>query len=104
MILTVQPATPIITARKDGSGYDVSAPYSGHNIQLQIGNVSLAFDDRNVWRASRDDVDYPGIVMEFMEYADCPVRLDGDDCPKCTSAAETLLFALAADMGFTVSR
>lgn len=103
MILTIQLAAPIVEPKPDGSGYEILTAYDGHNIQLQIGNVSIAFDGRNEFKAIGDEA-YCDPIMEFSGYHDCPVRLDGDDCPKCDDVAETILFALAADLGYTVSK
>lgn len=103
MILTVQPADPIVTPRTDGTGFDVRTAYSGHHANLVIGNVSIAFDGRNEWRGDEDS-SATGVVMQFAEYHDSPVRLDNVDCPRCDDVAETILFALAADLGYTLSK
>lgn len=103
MLLTVQLADPVRRPHSDGTGYDIRNAYNGHNIGLKIGNVSIAFDDRDVWECPDDDgVCSP--VLQFSEYRDCPVQLDGVDCPKCDNVAETIMFALAADLGYTVSK
>lgn len=106
MKLTIQTAEPSL--RKVGEAYELALPYDGHHVQLQVGNVSIAFDGRNQHQhicaadATRDS-DCSGYLLQFGAYEDCPVRLDGDDCPKCETVAETLLFALAADLGYIIS-
>lgn len=100
MILTVQPARPILITRTDGMGYELRTAYDGHHCQLQIGNVSIAFDGRNNWKAQEG---YDGIVIEFGSLKDDPVRLDGVSCPPGDTVAETILLALAADLGYTVN-
>ena len=103
LTLTVQLAAPVRRPHSDGTGYDIRNAYNGHHVQLQIGNVSIAFDDRDVWLCP-DDGSYASPVLQFSENTDCPVRFDGDDCPKCDDVAETIMFALAADLGYTVSK
>lgn len=103
MILTIQTAAPILSNDGDGSGFTVCMPYDGHNARLTIGNVSIAFDGRNGWKRPDND-SYDGFCMEFAEYRDDPVRLGGDSCPSCDDVAETIMYALAADLGYTVSK
>jgi hypothetical protein len=103
MLLTVELAAPVRRPHSDGTGYDVRNAYNGHHLHLEIGNVSIAFDDRDVWLCPADGShDRP--VLQFGEYTDDPVRLDGTSCPRCKDTAETLLFALAADLGYTLSK
>ena len=102
MLLTIQPAAPIVKPKPDGTGYDIRNSCSGHRVQLQIGNVSIAFNDRNEFKAIGDET-YPEPVMQFAEYTDYPVRLGGIDCQR-GNVAETLMFALAADLGYYVSK
>ena len=103
MTLTVQLADPIRRPHGDGTGYDVRNAYNGHNIGLKIGNVSIAFDGRDVWSALEGETCHD-TVMQFAEYRDDPVRLDGVSRSKCHDVAETILRALAADLGYTVSK
>ena len=100
--LSIEPAKPVFVARSDGSGYYIRRE-GEHRASLLIGNVSLAFDGRNNF-VGQGTFNFDRERIELSEYGDCPVRLDGVDCPKCADAAETLLFALAADLGYTVSR
>jgi len=99
MDLVVELAKPVLQVKRDGTGYETRR-VGEHCASLTIGNVSLAFDGRNNWDG-RFDVDRE--VIELMEYSDDPVRLNNVSCPGGDSIAEKLLFALAADLGYTVS-
>lgn len=84
----------------DGTGFKVSTGYGGNYAVLKIGNVSLAFDDRNEWEAKEG---YSGFNIERSELTDDPVSLhdksvadlDGNSDP-----AYRLLVALASDLGY----
>lgn len=103
MLLTVSLATPIRRPNSDGTGYSIRNAYCGHGLQLQIGNVSIAFDGRDVWECADGDT-YGNPILQFSEYTDCPIRLGNDDCPKCADSSEALLFALAADLGYSIRK
>ncbi len=103
MLLTVQLAASVRRPHSDGTGHDIRNAYNGHTLHLQIGNVSIAFDGRDVWLCP-DDGSYHAPVLQFSEDTNCPVRLDGYDCPKCDDVAETIMFALAADLGYTLTK
>ena len=103
MTLTVDLANPVRRPHSDGTGYDIRNAYNGHNLQLQIGNVSIAFDGRDVWMCP-DGESYGSPILQFSEYRDDPVQLDGVSRSKCPDVAETILRALAADLGYTVSK
>ncbi len=103
MILTIQLASPKLVAKPNGFGYELFMGINGHHVQLQIGDVSVAFDGRNNWQG-HEDGSYSNAVMQFSELHDCPIRLDNEDCPPCDDTAETLLFALAANLGYTLSK
>ncbi len=96
MKLTVQPAKPFLVDKT--SGYEIRIPNCGHHVQLQIGSVSIYFDDCNNYEGNVN-----GVVMEFSESFYCPVRLNGDECPK-GDVAEIIMFAIAADLGYTLSK
>lgn len=87
-------------SKSDGSGYTVY-PSRGAHVHLQVGNVSVAFDDRNIFHA---DGDYSGIVVQVGPLTDDPVRLNGESVTVGDSPAEKLLRALAADLGYRISR
>ena len=96
--LRIELAKPVLQVQPDGVGYETRR-VGNHRANLHVGNVSLAFDGRNNWDG-RFDVDRE--VIELSEYHDDPVRLGSVSCPGGDSVAETLLFALAADLGYTV--
>jgi hypothetical protein len=98
--LQITLAKPVLLPKTDGTGYDFCR-VGEHHAVLKIGNVSLAFDGRNNWD-ERDDC--TGEVIELMEYHDDPVRLDNEAVRGGEGPAEKLLFALAADLGYCVSR
>jgi len=102
MRLTVELAKPRMTTMTDGKGFTLHTAYDGHRVQLSIGNVSVAFDGRNVFEPT-GCMFAGGDVYQFGNYADDPVRLfntpvAGESC------AEKLLMALAVDLGYSVSR
>ncbi len=66
MTLTVQLAAPIRRPHSDGTGYDVRNAYGDHRLQLQIGNVSIAFDDRDVWLSPAGET-HLGVGIIFKE-------------------------------------
>jgi hypothetical protein len=88
--------------KMDGTGYEFVVGYNDHKGHLQIGNVSVAFDDRNNFRCGDDE--YSGAVAQVEENRDDPVRLNGQSVPKLRDPAEMLMRALAADLGFTVTK
>ena len=95
-------AKPVMTPKSDGTGYE-TCRFGEHHANLQIGNVSLAFDGRNNWDGSED---CRGEMIELMDYHDDPVRLnnEGVEGPAGRdSVAELLLYALAADLGYLVT-
>lgn len=92
----------MLVAKPDGSGYDVRRE-GEHRANLRIGNVSLAFDGRNNF-VSHDVYNFDRERIELSEYRDCPVRLNCVDFNSGSNPAESLLLALAADLGFHVSR
>jgi hypothetical protein len=102
MKLTIQLANAVLLPLPDGSGYTVDR-VGEHCAWLAVGDVTVAFDGRNNWHGD-PDMDLRAEIIELSEYKDDPVRLDDVSCPKCDDPAETLLFALAANLGYTVSR
>lgn len=106
MKLTIQPATPVLRPLSDGTGFELCRE-GEYRASLTIGNVSVAFDGRNNRRGIGR---YGGNQLDLSEYADDPVRLDGDsvadrDQPLGQAdSAVSLLHALAADLGYTVTR
>lgn len=80
----------------DGTGFKAVAGYNGHNAMLRIGNVSIAFDDRNDWKAKDG---YSGYIIKLEEYRDDPVRLNNQSVTDGASAAECIARALATDLG-----
>jgi hypothetical protein len=101
MKLTIQPATQVLRPKSDGTGFELCRE-GEHRAILAVGNVCVAFDGRNNWAGTEG---YSGEVIELAEYKDCPVRLGSVDCPKVgRDPAEILLCALAADLGYTVTR
>jgi hypothetical protein len=95
-----------VTPNSDGTGYTVQPAYAGHSVHLDIGNVSIVFDDRNIWAAPGNEV-YSSVVLQFAEYRDDPVRLCNAPMavnPGETGCAERIMRALAIDLGFTVKR
>jgi hypothetical protein len=92
-------AKTVMLPKSDGTGYE-TCRVGEHRATLQIGNVSLAFDGHNNWD-SREDC--RGEVIELMEHHDYPVRLRGGGVARCDSVAESLLYALAADLGYFVT-
>ena len=98
--LNIEPAKPVLVAKPDGSGYDVRTK-GEHHACLFIGNVSLAFDGRDNF-VPNPDLNLDRKRIELSEYRDCPVRLNGVDFNGGHNPAESLLFALAADIGFSV--
>jgi len=102
MILTIQTAVPVLNKIDNGMGYELRMPYGGHHAHLQIGNVSIAFDARNVFDRPADE-SYDGFCFEFGTYWDDPVRLNNVSC-NGDDIGETVMRALAADLGFTVSK
>jgi len=99
LTLTIQLAKPNLQPLRSGLGHTVYTAYDGHNAMLSIGNVSIAFDGRNLWEgeAGRGD------MYQFGEYTDDPVRLNGVSCPVGSNVAERIMRALAADLGYSVS-
>jgi len=98
VILTTQPKIDF-TDKLDGTGFNLCASHSGHHTQLQIGNVSVAFDDRNEFRGQDD---YSGYVIQLIELQDDPVRLNNQSVLPRPDVAEMLMRAIAADLGFSV--
>jgi len=102
-VLTIEQKAPELRVKPDGTGYDVHVPYNGTRAQLQIGNVSVAFDDRNGFRGE-DGETYGAVYVQLGENTDDPVRLNGGSVDPGRGCAEKLLYALAADLGFRVER
>jgi hypothetical protein len=98
--LNIEPAKPVLVAKPDGSGYEVRNE-GEHRASLHVGNVSLAFDGRNNF-VGDPDLNLDRERIELSEYRDCPVRLGRVDFNGGRNPAESLLFALAADLGFSV--
>ena len=98
MILNLQPNLRFAD-RCDGTGWDISAHYSGQQAQLQIGEISLAFDDRNQYQASGEG--HYGAVIRLGELTDDPVRYRGKSVAG-ESAEHKLLFALAEQLGYSL--
>ncbi len=98
--LTMQPKISF-QDKNDGTGFNVVAGYKDHLAQLQIGNVSIAFDDRNDWSANTE---YNGFIIRLGEFRYDPVRLNNESMRAGDSAAENILRALAADLGFDVTK
>ena len=78
-----------ISSPARGAGENAYDAEGGYHAVFSAGNVSIAFLNH-----------YDG--EELTVYKDCPVELDGVGCPNCDDPAETLLFALAADLGYTL--
>jgi len=101
--LTMRPNLKM-TTKMDGTGFELATGYGDHFGQLQIGNVSIAFDDRNGFVPSAGE-EYSGVCIELEEFHDDPVRLNGasvgsyDDC---NSAAYKILYALSKDQGYSL--
>jgi len=101
--LLIKLAKPVMMPKSDGSGYE-TCRVGEHRATLQIGNVSLAFDGRNQWDGRED---CRAEVIELSDYYDDPVRLNGNSVEGSegrNNPGEKLLFALAADLGYFVSR
>ena len=98
--LLIELAKPVLVAKSDGIGYDVRRE-GEHRAVLTIGNVSLAFDGHNNFVAV-PDANLDREVIELFDYADDPVRLGYASYNGGDSPAESLLFALAADLGYDV--
>ncbi|MHC4302537.1 MAG: hypothetical protein ACYS7Y_35200 [Planctomycetota bacterium] len=94
--------TPDIVMRdkRDGTGFEVCAG-TRNRAQLQIGNVSVAFDDHNDWVAEDG---FTGLNLVMSENRDDPVRLNGTSVHDVSDPADKLLFALAADRGFRLEK
>jgi hypothetical protein len=97
-VATVQLGLDLRT-KKDGSGYDVCVGRDP-KVHLQVGNVSVAFDDRNIFRAEEG---YSGCIVQVGAMTDDPVRLAGKSVLAGCSPAEKLLYALADDLGYSLS-
>jgi hypothetical protein len=98
--LTVQPNLVTVDCL-DGTGYKTGLAYDGNNAVLKIGNVSIAFDGRNNWRGEDG---HSGLVLQLQELTDDPVRLNNQSVrADSNSLAETIMRAIADDLGFTVS-
>lgn len=80
----------------DGTGGKLVAGYEGHHATLIIGNVSIAFDNRNEW-TGKDG--YSGYVIQLPVLTDDPVRLNNQSVTDGASAAERIARALASDLG-----
>ena len=89
--------------KKDGSGFEFRTAYKDHHGHLQIGNVSVAFDDRNDW-CNRESCSRDTICVELFELADDPVQLNGTSVTDISDPADKLLFALAADRGYRLEK
>jgi hypothetical protein len=104
MKLTIQPADPVLRPKTDGTGYDFCRE-GEHSATLTIGNVSVAFDERNNWPGTEG---YRGEVIELSEYNDDPVRVNGSSAadrnqpPGHVDSAVLLLRALADDLGYRI--
>ena len=99
MKLQITPARLIAAPTPDGKGYELYRE-GEHNARLTIGNVTVAFDGRNNWSGGPACSE----VIELSEYTDCPVQLGCADSPRVgRSSTEKLLYALAADLGYSVS-
>lgn len=101
-VLTMQPKLNL-QARHDGTGFVLETAYAGHSGHLKIGNVSVAFDDRNDHRpdtAGRVD----GVCVQLSELHDDPVRVNNTSVHDVSDPAEKLLLALAADLGYSVEK
>lgn len=103
MNLTIRLAKPTLHPMPDGRGFTVHTAYDGHDAVLKIGHVSVAFDGRNIFDPGNDPFNR-GDVYQFGEYVSDPVRLCGISCPKHENVGESILRALAADLGFSVSK
>ena len=99
-VLTMQPNL-VMDTRSDGKGFDLRATFSDNHGQLQIGNVSIAFDDRNILTGGHS---YSGLVVQLGPLTDDPVRLDNRSVTDGDSPEERLLYALAADLGYKVEK
>lgn len=100
--LTVELAAPTLTVKPNGKGFNIRKAYGDHKVRLQIGNISVAFDDRDGY-VSNEHHECQGEAFAFSDYRDDPVRrfntpVEGDGC------AEKLFFALAAELGYSVRR
>ena len=62
-----------------------------------------AFDGRNMFDPAEDCGGH-GDIYEFGVDTDDPVRLCNISCPKHEDVAESILRALAADLGFSISK
>ena len=93
--LTMQPR---ITFKDcgDGTGGKFVVAYDGHNATLKIGNVSIAFDDRNDWEPKDG---YTGYIVQLGELRDDPVRLNNQSVRGGAGAAECIARAIATDLG-----
>ena len=90
----------VMNDRRDGSGFTLGPAYGGHHGHLAIGNVSIAFDDRNDYR----EKDVSGICVQLSELRDDPVRLNNISVHDIYDPADKLLFALAADRGYRLEK
>ncbi len=86
-----------------GNGFSLKAGYGGHQAQLQIGNVSLAFDDRNDF-TGEEDANYSSCYVQLNEMTDDPVRVNNVSVTGYANPAERLLHALAVDLGYFVEK
>jgi hypothetical protein len=97
MKLWVELPKPTVSPLSDGIGCVVS--YGGeHRAVFTIGNVSVAFDEELGHING-----CPGSIS-FTEYADDPVHINGTSVRDVSDPAEKLLYALAADLGYTLRK
>jgi len=87
-----------LRSKTDGSGYEVCVGRDP-KVHLKVGNVSVAFDDRNQFKA---DDEYSGCIVQVGPLTDDPVRLNGESVRDGDSPAVKLLFALADDLGYSI--
>lgn len=101
--LTIQPNL-VWQDNGDGTGFGLVTGYTGHHAQLQIGNVSIAFDDCNNWQKPAEDGAYSGIVIKLSELSDDPVRFNDDSPTDVNGFAAKLMYSLAADLGYRLEK
>ena len=77
--------------------------YNGVSARLMIGNVSLAFDDRNEWSGDEGET-YGTVNTVLSEYGDDPVRLGDDSQLQGRDCVTRLLYAIAADQGYLLEK
>ena len=100
MKVTIVPASLVLRPKPGGLGYDLCRE-GAHYATFSVGNITVNFSGRNTWSGPLDSA---GEVLELHECADDPVLLDGYSVSDHADPAVLLLYALADDLGYSVSR